>query len=137
VVGPYAGITHAEAKLIAHGVLVLADNGLSYASDSICGVVLCATLDKATDTESLASVDLGSTIATAGDSQAAVRSCARRSRLRPGGLTNLGRKARDLDLAATVTITAGSATAEFRSDRWRTTSTVFCPGFAAELVVHR
>jgi hypothetical protein len=136
-VGPHAGISVIEAKVLALGIIVFADNGLRYASDSSCAVVLCATADIDTDTLCLTSIDLGIARSTAADQLAALRTGTTLSRRRFGGLTTLGRMADEVGLTATVSLSAGAASAELRAARWRTRSAAYVAGFAAGLTVQR
>lgn len=131
-----AGMSLAEGRLVALATAVLTDNGLRYAAESPCGVMVSTAVDNNPRQLKVVAIDLGTAISGASDPVAELRSCIERSRTRFGGLSTLGQVAQVSGTRASVLLSAGNARAHWR-DHWRgVEERPFAPGLCAAMIVH-
>jgi len=136
-VGSSAGLSAKEAGFLATALPALVENGLRYAMNSPCGVVVCGAVERESGDGQLVAVDLGDSISGAKDASAALRGCLELSRQNFGGLEHVRGLAVQRDLDVSILLASGTARGRWRrGGSWRYNEVAFAPGFCAGISVH-
>jgi len=137
VAGSSAGLSPTEAGYLATALPALIENGLKYAVNSPCGVVVCGAVERESGDGRLVTVDLGDSISGAKDAPAALKRCLEESRGSFGGLEHMRGLASQRALDVSILVASGIARARWRRDgSWRHNEVAFAPGFCVGLSVH-
>jgi len=135
--GASAGLSAKESGFLATALPALVENGLRYAMNSPCGVVVCGAVERESGDGQLVAVDLGDSISGAQDASVALRRCLERSRQNFGGLEHVRGLAAQRDLDVSILLASGIARARWRrGGSWRYNEVAFAPGFCAGISVH-
>lgn len=134
-IGPHVRLQVKETQFLATAAVALAENGLRYASDSPCGVVVCAGVDPLTTNTSFVAIDKGSNAAAATRRRDVLRDAVERSRRRYGGLTNLLALSERMNLEVSLDMRTGTEQAGWRN-RWHYGTQQFVPGWSVAITVH-
>jgi hypothetical protein len=136
VSGASAGLSVGEAGYLATALPALVENGLRYAPNSRCGVVVCGAVERETGDGQLVVMDLGDSVSGARDPSQVLKGCLEQSRRRFGGLTHIQRLAARRDLDASILLASGTARSRWRGQRWRHSPSAFVPGFCGGISTH-
>lgn len=130
---PAARVDPRTADLLAQALLAFAENGLNYARDSRCGVVVCCAVDSETERVSVVAIDQGQDFCRSDNLRDRLRDCLDASAVSLGGFGALRRLAKKQDLDAKITLSSGSA--RVRRPGKAESPTPYVPGFCAALTV--
>jgi len=130
---PHAPVVVEVARILAEALLAFAINGLAYAPDSPCGVVVCAALDAETNRASVVAIDQGQSVCASDDSFAALKQALARSHTSFGGLENVRALAARLGLESRLTVASG--TGRIRRPGETRGDAAYVPGWCAALTI--